>query len=128
MDVRSADLWLLLWLSVTGSFELWQPKLKFFMPMDCDALVCVACRPEAIAWTFPHCWFHNYCPGVYVVFFPPYFYDLWHDYIFHFLSFPILHIIFGMECWVWGSVVQLVCVLYSSPGSDYGFFFPLVCC
>ena len=40
----------------------------------------------------------------------------------------ILDMLFRLDCWFWGSVVQLVCVLCSSPISDHGFFFPLVCC
>uniref|UniRef100_A0A7C9E966 Uncharacterized protein n=1 Tax=Opuntia streptacantha TaxID=393608 RepID=A0A7C9E966_OPUST len=37
----------------------------------------------------------------------------------------LLDMLFGLDCWVWESVVQLVCVLCSFLGSDYGFFFPI---
>ena len=75
-------LWLLLWLSVTSSFELRQPKLKVFMSMACDAMVCDACRSEANACTCPPCWSHSSCSVVYVMFFPFNFHDLWHASIF----------------------------------------------
>uniref|UniRef100_A0A7C9DNV6 Uncharacterized protein n=1 Tax=Opuntia streptacantha TaxID=393608 RepID=A0A7C9DNV6_OPUST len=34
----------------------------------------------------------------------------------------------GLDCLVWRLVASLVCAFCSSPGSDYGFLFPLICC
>uniref|UniRef100_A0A7C9EBE9 Uncharacterized protein n=1 Tax=Opuntia streptacantha TaxID=393608 RepID=A0A7C9EBE9_OPUST len=85
MEVRSVGMWLLLWFSVTSSFELWQSNPKVFMSTASDVMVCVACRSQANARTFPLCWPHSSCTTVYVMFFPFNFYDLWHAYLFQFL-------------------------------------------
>jgi len=56
-------------LSVASFLELWQPQLKFFLPLAYDALVCVNYRSEATVWTFLHCWFLRFCPDVSSAFF-----------------------------------------------------------
>ena len=86
---------------------------------------------EATTWFLPPFWNHRSCgilcmSTVATVF-----------WIVHYVSeffvlgscaMCLLVMLFRLDCLVWGLAVPLVCALCSSPGSDYGFLFPLVCC
>jgi len=87
--VHSVGLWPFLWLSVTSSCELGQPKLQALLTMACDALDCAVYCSEAIACNSPFllgpCWTQISCSFSAIRWFPFYFSAFCTAFIFLFL-------------------------------------------
>ena len=55
-------------------------------------------------------------------------YDVSNFFVLESCTMCLLVSLLGLDCLVWSLVVSLVCAFCSSPGSDSGFLFPLICC